>query len=235
MSVTPRQLLEKFSQSATLLPGLPEHEIAQFQQQLRCPVPEEIRQTLSFSAGFNSNTFGAVRFTGHQDFELTDLFPQSVALLPDGCGNFWVVDINPKNGTWGLVFYACHDPAVIVLQARDLVTFISQVLDAENTEPRDALRYVRGEAVKIIWRDDPWLVPVRDARVSQDSVVSQFAEHLPEGFGVADLRPAGFGSGFSWGKAGPNAEVRRHGAELVFGIQQRVPSFLRKIFATRRS
>ena len=34
-------------------------------------------------------------------------------------------------------------------------------------------------------------------------------------------------SQLSWALAGPNSEVRRDGAELLFGIEQKAPSFLR--------
>ena len=131
MSSTLKELLERLSQSVTLLPGLSEREIAQFQEQLPGPLPEEIRQLLLYSAGFDSKPqsirqrAGSVHFTGHEGFELAEVFARSVPLLPDGCGNFWVVDINPQNGAWGSVFYACHDPAVIVVQARDLMTSLA--------------------------------------------------------------------------------------------------------------
>jgi len=52
-------------------------------------------------------------------------------------------------------------------------------------------------------------------------VVSSFARQLPDNFGLADLRPREVGSGFSWGLAGPNAEVRRDRAELLFVLSRR--------------
>jgi hypothetical protein len=234
---SPRELLERFSQSVTLLPALSEREIAQFQEQLPGPLPEEIRQLLLYSAGFDSKPqsirqrAGTVRLTGHEGFELPEVFPASVPLLPDGCGNFWVVDINPQNGAWGAVFYACHDPAVIVVQARDLTTFLSQLLDPEKSEPENAVHHVHEEAVTVIWKDDPWLVSVQDARAARDAVVSKFAEQLPDNYRVADLRSRKIGSGFSWGKAGPGADIRRSGAELVFGVEKKAPGIFARMLS----
>ena len=233
MSSTPKELLERFSQSTTVTPGLLEREIAQFQQQLQSPIPDEIRQLLLYSTGFDSKPFGTVRFTGHEGFELAEVFPRSVPLLPDGCGNCWVVDVNPQDGAWGSVFYACHDPSVIVVQARNLVTFLSQLLDPSKSEPKDAVHYVHEEAVRLIWKDDPWLVSVQDARLDQDGVVSKFAEQLPDNFRVVDLRSMKVGSGFSWEKTGPDADIRRNGTELVFGVEQKAPGFLSRIFSRR--
>jgi hypothetical protein len=235
MSSTPKELLEKFSQSTTILPGLSEREIEQFRQQLQCPISDEMRQLLLYSAGFESKPFGVVRFTGHEGFELAEVFPRSVPLLPDGCGNFWAVDINPQNGAWGSVFYACHDPAVIAVQAEDLVTFLLQLRDPSKGEPKDAVHYVHEEAVSLIWHKDPWLISVQDARLVQDGAVSRFAGQLPDNFRVADLRSLKVGSGFSWGKAGPDAEIRRNGAELVFGVEQRSPGLLGRIFSRHSS
>jgi hypothetical protein len=85
-----------------------------------------------------------------------------------------------------------------------------------------------------IWKADPWLISARDARTVQDPVVSNFAGQLPENFRLADLRSREVGSGFSWGLAGPNAEVRRDGAELLFGVEQKAPSFLKRVLTRTR-
>jgi len=206
---TPKQILENASRLVALLPGLSEQELAQFRKQLGGSIPADIEELLLYSAGFDYKPIGTARFTGTEGFEFVEVFPRSVPLLPDGFGNFWVVDISPESGEWGCVFYACHDPAVIVVQAQELGTFLSQVLDPSPSNPRNTLNYVRKEAVTRIWKDDPWLVSVHDARSIEDPVVSSFARQLPDNFGLADLRPREVGSGFSWGLAGPNAEVRR--------------------------
>jgi hypothetical protein len=235
MSSTPKELLERFSQTVTLLPGLSEQEIARFQERLPGALPDDVHQLLLYSAGFDSKPFGTVRFSGHGLFEYAEVFPKSLPLLPDDCGNFWVVDVNPQNGAWGSVFYACHDPAVIVVQARDLMMFLSQLLDPSQSEPKDAVHYVHDQAASLIWEHDPWLVPVQDAQKAQDAVISKFAEQLPDNFRIADLRSAEIGSGFSWGKAGPTAGIRRNGTDLIFAVEQKSPGFLSRMFSRRSS
>jgi len=231
---TSKQVLENFSQRVTLMPGLSREEIAEFQKRLPGPLPDEIRELLGYSAGFHLASVGSVHFTGTTDSQFTKALPFAVTLLADGSGNFWVVDVNSKSGAWGAVFFVSHDPPVIVVQSPELETFLSQVLDPGQSNPKNALNHVRKVGAMRIWKDDPWLISVRDARTVQDPGVSNFAGQLPENFRLADLRSREVGSGFSWGLAGPNAEVRRDGAELLFGVEQKAPSFLKRVLTRTR-
>lgn len=242
MTGTPKQVLEKFSRSVTLRPGLSEGEIARFQTQLPGVLPNEIRELLIYSAGFDiasgqllkSSRIGdtaQVLFTGSGDVGLS-ILPCPIALLGDGYGNFWVLDVNP-NGAWGTILFVCHDPPVIAIQATDLASFLNQVFNPGGSDSENTPDYVRNAATTRIWRDDPWLVSVQDARAAQDAAVSKFAEQLPDNYRVADLRSRKVGSGFSWGKAGPRADIRRNGAELVFGVEQKTPGFLSRLLSRR--
>jgi hypothetical protein len=230
---TPKQIMEQHSHLIVRLPGLSKEELIQFRKELGGVMPNDIDELLQYSAGFDYKKIGTVRFTGHEGFEFEEVFPCSVALLPDGFGNFWVVDVNPKSGSWGPVFYVCHDPPVVVVQAPELSTFLSQILDPHYSYPKNALNYVRKEAAMRIWRDDPWLTSVHDARILQDSHVSTFAKQLPDDFLIADLRSTEVGSGFSWGKAGPNAVVRRGGTDLLFGVQKTPPGLLKRFLSRK--
>jgi cell wall assembly regulator SMI1 len=229
-----KQVLEKFSQRVTLKPGVSREEIAEFQKRLPGPLPDDIRELLVYSAGFDLASVGSVNFTRATDSQFTKALPFAVTLLGDGSGNFWVVDVNGKNGAWGAVFFVSHDPPVLVVQAQELRTFLSQILDPSHSDPKNGLNHVRKVSAMRIWKDDPWLISVRDARNVQDPVVSNFAEQLPENFRLADLRPKEVGSGFSWGLAGPNAEVRRDRADLLFGVEQKAPSFLKRVLTRTR-
>jgi len=244
MTGTPKQILERFSHSVTLRPGLSEKEVARFQKQLPGPLPGEIAELLSYSAGFDvasgqllkssrAGDTARVLFTGSGNVGLS-ILPCPVALLCDGSGNFWVVDVNPS-GAWGAVLFVCHDPPVIAIQAADLASFLEQVLHPGGSDSNNTLDYVRNEATTRIWKDDPWLVSVQDARLAPDGTVSKFAEQLPENFRVADLRSMKVGSGFSGGKAGANADIRRNGPELVFGVEQKAAGLLSRIFSRRSS
>jgi cell wall assembly regulator SMI1 len=242
--VTPKEILKRFSHVVTLRPGLSEEQIALFQAQLPGPLPLEVKELLAYSAGFETgssplvnssrskrNSAGTVLFKGNGAVGM-EFLPCAVDLLGDGCGNFWVVDVNP-NGAWGSIIFVCHDPPVIAIQAEDIASFLFQILEPEQSEPREALKYVHQQAVTRIWREEPWLVPALDARLSQDETIRKCANQLSDSFCVADLRSRKIGSGFSWGKAGPDAAVRRNGSELLFGVQQKTPGLLNRLFSRR--
>src|ERR1043165_5700900 len=99
-------------------------------------------------------------------------------MLGDGCGNYWIVDVNPQTGAWGTVFFGCHDPSVIVVQAPDLQTFFTQLLDHPTLDPRNAAI----DAGMRIWYEDPWLRPVTELRdtadANADDAISAFAASL---------------------------------------------------------
>jgi hypothetical protein len=119
--------------------------------------------------------------------------------------------------------YVCHDPPVIAVQAAGLVGFLLQLLQPGRSEPPDALRFVRDQAVAHIWKRDPWLMSAHDAKLSTDTVIRGFADQLSDEFCVADLRPREVGSGFSWGRAGANTQLKRAGSDLIFGIERKSP------------
>lgn len=240
ISITPKQILERSSRRVALKPGLSEEEIQQIAKRLPGGIPHDITELLRYSAGFDIQldlphaAAGTVRFEGTQSLGFPgEALSSPIDLLDDGCGNFWLVDIEKPTGEWGSVFFVCHDPPVIVIQALDLGTFLSQVLDPRESNPKDALTYVRKEAVTRIWRDDPWLISVREARASPDPTVSNFAEKLPEVFHLADLRSREVGSGFSWDLVGPHSEVLRAPGELLFGVQSKVPGFFERLMTGR--
>jgi hypothetical protein len=108
---TSKQVLEKFSQRVTLLPGLSREEIAQFQKRLPGSLPDDIRELLVYSAGFHLASVGSVNFTGATDSQFTKALPFAVTLLADGSGNFWVVDVNSKSGCMGSCLLRLSRPA----------------------------------------------------------------------------------------------------------------------------
>jgi hypothetical protein len=115
------------------------------------------------------------------------------------------------------VFLVSHDPAVIVVQARTLAEFLSQIINQTN-DAVDAIDFVRKRAVYEIWRSDPWLMNISEALSFQDIQLSNFVKSLPVDFRIADLRSLNFGSGFSWGKAGPNTPAVRARNLPIFAV-----------------
>jgi cell wall assembly regulator SMI1 len=232
MRETAKQILQTFSNQVALMPGLSKEEIDRFEGRLYS-LPDEVRELLSYSEGFRLPSMGSLRFTGVAGFELVAAFPASVALLADGCGNVWVVDINVGDGSWGAIFFVCHDPPVLVLQAPNLEDFLLRIFQNNGSSAEKTVKRVLEEHLNQIWRRDPWLVSVDIARSSNDILLRSFAERLPNNFSIVDLRSRQVGSGFSWGASGPDTGIRRAGAELLFAVERKPRRFLNRIFSRR--
>ncbi len=226
--MTAREVIEKGleldgTESASfqfrLKPGLSHAQIQDLEERLNATLPSEVRELLAFTSGFYSRPIGNVNFSAKEMFEFPDILPLGLPLAADECGNNWVVDIKRSTGEWGAVFFLSHDPPVVVIQAPDLVRFISQIFDYGDSEPNGRLNYVREMAASKIWREDPYLLDIGASRVSADPNLAEFSRQLSDAFRIADLRSLEVGSGFAWGRNGPNSKIRRYGSELLFGVE----------------
>jgi hypothetical protein len=210
-----------------LFPPVTHQDLEQFEADLGSPVPKEIRELLQFCSGFEFPPVGKVDFLG-RDMSV-DTFFASVPILADGAGNFWVVDLESR-GNWGPVMFWCHDPAVVVVGARDLSDFLQRIFEIGRPQHLDNLAFMQNERSRQIWKDDPYLMSVIAACKSDDPVLSAFARSLTDTSYIADLRNLASGTGFSWGKS--NSSLKRNGSELMFGVEKE-KSLMKKLF--RRS
>lgn len=55
-----------------------------------------------------------------------DIFPSGLPIAQDGGGNHWVADLTAEAAA-PRVFYASHDPPVVLLQSPDLGHFVTEV------------------------------------------------------------------------------------------------------------
>jgi hypothetical protein len=171
-----------------------------------------------------------VDFTG-RDFALgfEAVFPHGLPIAADGRGNFWVVDLHPHTTTWGPIYFACHDPPVIVYQADSLERFLDELFRMFGPPHRSLVGEVREEGAARVWRTNPGALPRERCLRSGDPILSAFAAELEEGFLVVDLRRAKPGDGFSWGRYGPDTVVERFGAHAVFAYRRPRRSIFRRM------
>jgi len=201
--------------------GLTEQQIDELAKGLPTgQIPKEIRELLKFASGFEFAPLEEVAFDGVGLFGFEEFFPNSVQLAGDGFGNFWVLDVT-ENGSWGNIFYVCHDPAVIVKHSENLTQFIEHVNDFGKNGSSSNLDIIHEEIVFDIWSNNNGFIDLDSARVSNDKILSEFALSLPDNFVVADLRNQPNQKGFAWGKFGSKiANVKRHETELIWGIEK---------------
>jgi hypothetical protein len=203
-----------------LSPGLTPSELAELEKTLPCSLPQEVRDLLSFSRGFENGPVESVCFSGLPGgFGLEEVFPSPLPIAHDGFGNYWIVDLNSGSTSWSPILYACHDPPVIVYQTSSLEHFIREILRFANPPHASELDEVHEQAADRIWRHNPGAIPAHELRDASDSTLRAFARSLSDSFFVIDMRSARPGDGFSWGRFGPRTRVVRHGTDLLFGYE----------------
>jgi len=204
-----------------LKPGLTDQQIDSLAQGLpNGQIPNEIRELLKFTSGFEFFGLEGVTFDGVGQFGFEEFFPTSVQLAGDGFGNFWILDVN-KNGQWGSIFYVCHDPAVIVKHSENLTEFIKHVDEFGKKGKQSNLDIIHEVTVMDIWSKNNGFVDKSTAMASSDEKLKSFATSLPDNFVVVDLRDKPLKSGFAWGKFGSKTEkVKRLESELIWGIEK---------------
>lgn len=194
-------------------------------------IPNDIRELLKFASGFEFSGIDEVTFDGVGQFGFENVFPYSVQLAGDGFGNFWILDVD-NNGNWGHVYYVCHDPAVVVKHSEDLAEFTKHIDEFGKQGSQSHLDTIHEKTVMDIWSNNNGFIDVEQARNSSDTTLKQFATQLPDNFVVADLRNRPNGTGFAWGKFGPNIDnAVRHKTDLLWGFErQKKKGLLSKLF-----
>ena len=219
--------------SIVLEKGLNEEEILHFEKQLPSKLPEDIKELIRFSSGFEFYIYN-ISFIGNTDFGFEELIKNPITLAGDGTGNCWVVEIL-NNGDWGNVFYVCHDPAVIVKHSEHLSQFLEHLSDYGKNGSASHFDIIHEEIVYELNRKSEYLT-LEEAQNSQDQELRVFTEKLEGDYLIADLRNKPLRSGFEWGKftKGSNYSIIRHDNLQLWALLKPKPSvfstFFKKIF-----
>jgi cell wall assembly regulator SMI1 len=204
-------------------------EIDDFARSIPCPLPNEVRELLQVCRGFRDGYTDAVDFTGGLMFELETVFPYGLPIAADGFGNFWVVDLMPDSTEFGPIYYACHDAPVILYQSDSLADFLTELFKMCAAPYESLIDDVHEDRLYHVWRTNPGALSYEACRDSDDAALRAFAEQLGSTWVIVDLRAARPGMGFSWGRFGPNAKLRRYGPLPIFAYERR-PSLWKRLF-----
>lgn len=217
-----------------LLPGLTKEELDEFSHSLAVPPADDIRELLTFCSGIEGVLEG-IDFTGRtfrDGFGLEFLLPDGVPIAQDGCGNFWAVDLIEESSGWGPVYFCCHDAPVMLLQAATIHQFVAEVFKLYIPPHTSLIDDVQEDRLFRVWRTNPGVIPHATALLSPDPDIQSFAAGLDPSFEFVDLRDAQIGMGFSWGRFGPQTEVRRFGSKPVFAYKRpQKTSFFSRLFS----
>jgi hypothetical protein len=187
----------------------------------------------SSTAGIDGGPLETIDFTGRSlSFGAPDTFPLGLPIAGGGFGNFWLLDLTPDDVETAPVFFACHDPPVILYQSPDIGDFLHEAFRMLVPPHASAVDDVHEDRLFNVWRDNPGTLE-RSAALASDESLSAFAAELDDRFIFVDLGSAPVGMGFSWGRYGPRTDVRRHGHERLFAYAppEKTPGLLRRLFA----
>ena len=211
-------------------PPATEDEIAALEQRVGGSLPRELREVLAVTRSLEG-PLDVIDFLGVSGGMEVPGMPAALELAGDGFGNFWVGDPTPESPEFLPVFFACHDPPVILFQSPSLGDFLREVF-RQLTPPHESLiDVVHDDRTFDVWGSDHGALAYEDA-VAAGGELESFARALDHReYLIHDLRHATPGEGFAWGRAGPHAEVHRHGHQRIFAVDQRRPtSRLKRIF-----
>jgi hypothetical protein len=218
-----------------LAPPLSADEIERLQEEVGAPLPRELRAALGHTAGIGGTRLDAIDLSGRDmEYEDRDLFPLGLPVATDGAGNFWVLDLSPVERDVAAVFFACHDPPIVLYQSPSLWHFLEQVFRMQAPPHTSLVDDVRRDRSFNVWRTNPRTIDHAQA-LTRDDHLRVFAQELGDRFTFVDLRAPEIGMGISWGRYGPRTDVRRAGHERLFASAppQRPPSLLRRVLGRK--
>ncbi len=225
------QLIDEGGQPVELelIPAVTPAELQELSSQLPCEIPAQVQDLLGFCRGFYGSAADVVDFTGREcAFEHAEIFPQGLPIASDGFGNFWVADLSSKSNDWSPVFFACHDPPIVLFQSASLADFLRGLLDLLKPPHRSIVDDVHEDRLFEVWRKNPEVLPQERCVDSTDRDLAAFAGQLDGTWSIVDLRQPKIGFGFSWGRYGPKTEIRRFGSVPIFAYR-RPPGVLRRL------
>jgi len=213
-------------------PGLDAVTIDAVEHRLGVPLPTDLRALLGVCHGIRGLEW-EIDFTGTLGFEMAEVFPHGLPIVGDHTGNFWVVDCVTTPEAEASVFYACHDPPVMLWQCRGMATFLRELRRKFASQERSALDEVYDERALRVWRAPPVTMSRSAALHAPDDTLRAFASALTDEWSIIDLRAATPGMGLAWGRCEYPTGLRRYREERLFAcaFPQRRTSILSRLLS----
>ncbi len=210
--------------------GLTEEQIEDLKHQFpKNHIPEEIVQILKVTKGWDGYGPEMVYFDSIGVFGFTELSQNSISLGTDGFGNYWILDIL-QNGELGKVFFACHDPAVLVINSQNLNEHLKNLLSFYKNPIDSPIISMDSDITFDIWKQENNLIPKAEFKKLNPDFSEFIDKFEGDEWTVADIRNGNNKDGFPWGKLGPNQHTERHPKELVWVIKNRKKGLLSRLF-----
>ncbi len=170
--------------------------------------------------GFKGGWIDGPNFYSIGDFGFAELLEFTITLGIDGLGNFRVLAIL-KDGDLGKVFFVCHNPAVIVIQAQNLNEFLEYLLGYYSNYKQHKLITIDD---KILYRMCSTSVNLRPLNEKENIKFLDNAEEINRSkLIVGDLHKARNRAGFAWEQKGPNCVLGKIPNKHIWIIEQKKP------------
>jgi hypothetical protein len=205
------------------LPPLSAADIEAFATRLPCPLPAEVRELLSYCSGFARGVgeiVTEVGFAGGDGFGLEGVFPHGLDIASNVTGDPWMLDLVSGATTWGPVFFAGHDPPVILFQSESFAHLLEELVKLADPSQSSELQYVNDDDANV-WLNNPGMLTQEQCLASDDPDLAAFARTLDASWLIKDLRRPALGDGFTWGRYRGEPVLERYGEKRIFAY--RVP------------
>jgi hypothetical protein len=210
--------------------GLTNSEIEELKDQFpNKKIDDELIAILKETRGWDGYGTEMVYFDSIGEFGFLELSANSITLGHDGFGNQWILDLD-ENGDLGKVFFACHDPAVFVINSQDLNDYLHHLLEFYQRPDKCHLNEIHDKTVMSIWDENNLCTPKAEFENSNPEFKEFLGKFDGDDWTIADLSNGQVKDGFAWGKFGPNQFTERHPTELVWSIKNKKKGFLSKLF-----
>jgi hypothetical protein len=212
-------------------PSLAAAAIDAVERRIGARLPTDLRTLVGACGGIDGLEW-EVDFSGGLSFEMDHVFPHGLPIAGDHTGNFWVVDCTTTEEAEAAVFFACHDPPVMLWQCRGMATFLRELRRTFASPEPSSLEDVHEDRLHRVWATNPGALSRRAALDAADDRLRTLASSVTDEWSIVDLRTATPGMGFSWGRYGPRTRLRRHGEDRLFAYAppERRPGVLARWF-----
>ena len=213
----------------SLYPRLDVNELDDLERQLPASLPSDIRELLTNYSGFALSL--DVSFTQYNAWEYSYLLPHVMVLAADGCGNDWVIEVNPSSGQWKHVWYGCHDPCELKYQCETLNEFINGVLDLSRLgKCQQGHQSVLESSKTRIKKKLPTAANLRNS--TMDNCLRSFVSDLHDNDIVVDLRNPQAGDFLNVWEIPSDQPIKRYNQELLFAYRTK-PTFWQRLLGNR--
>jgi hypothetical protein len=179
-------------------------------------LPQEFKKLLKLTRGIELGDARSIRFdipVGGND----NLFLDALLLGTDDYGDYAVLDFsNNKNGI-GKVIYYCHDPARVMISAKNLDEFFRAVLPDSHRSNDRFLLSKDGEKKLFDLDVKTGNLEGEASFLNQRSFLNWKAS-LPPSAKIYFLDNAEMGDGFNWAQFGSNSSLERFKNKLIFSV-----------------